>query len=74
MPWKKNSTKMDLRLEFVMLAVGESANISAFCRRFGISRTTGYKWIRRYKAEGKEGLQDSSDRAKKEVTSGHNLH
>jgi len=59
-PWKKNSTKMELRLEFVTLAMRESANISALCRRFEISRTTGYKWIRRYKAEGKEGLRDRS--------------
>jgi len=51
---------MELRLEFVTLAMRESANISALCRRFGISRTTGYKWIRRYKAEGKEGLRDRS--------------
>jgi len=33
---------MELRLEFVTLAMRESANISALCRRFGISRTTGY--------------------------------
>ena len=60
MPWKQKSTKMELRLEFVTLAMRESANISSLCRRFGISRTTGYKWIRRYKAEGKEGLRDRS--------------
>lgn len=60
MPWKKDSTKMELRLEFVTLAMREDANISALCRRFGVSRTTGYKWIRRYKAEGKDGLKDQS--------------
>nr|WP_272505280.1 leucine zipper domain-containing protein [Salinibacter ruber] len=53
---------MELRLEWAALDMRESANISALCRRFGISRTTGYKWIRRYKAEGKEGLSDRSRR------------
>ena len=41
MPWKQKSTKMELRLEFVTLAMRENANISSLCRRFGISRTTG---------------------------------
>lgn len=62
MPWKQKSTKMELRLEFVTLAMRENANISSLCRRFGVSRTTGYKWIRRYKADGKEGLKDRSRR------------
>lgn len=60
MPWKEKSTKMELRLEFVTLATRENSNISALCRRFGISRTTGYKWIRRWKTEGEEGLKDRS--------------
>ena len=38
---------MDLRLEFVMLARQPGANVAALCRRFGISRKTGYKWLRR---------------------------
>ena len=38
---------MDLRLEFVMLASQPEANVSALCRRFGISRKTGYKWLGR---------------------------
>jgi len=40
----------------------ESANISSLCRQFGISRTTGYRWIRRYKADRREGLKDRSRR------------
>lgn len=30
------------------------------CRRYGISRPTGYKWAERYVAEGVEGLKDRS--------------
>ena len=55
---EKNSTEMELRLEWAALAMKESANVSALCRRFGISQTTGYRWIRHCKAEGKEGLRD----------------
>jgi transposase-like protein len=34
---------MELRMEFVMLAGQPGANVAALCRRFGISRKTGYK-------------------------------
>jgi transposase len=30
------------------------------CRRFGVSRKTGYKWIERYRAAGVSGLADGS--------------
>jgi transposase InsO family protein len=38
----------------------EGANISALCRDFGISRTTAYKWLARYRAGGAEALADRS--------------
>jgi transposase InsO family protein len=41
---------MDLRKEFCGLAGQEGANVSELCRRFGISRKTGYKWLARAKA------------------------
>ena len=28
------------------------------CRRYAVSRKTGYKWLERYEAEGLEGLRD----------------
>jgi transposase InsO family protein len=34
------------------LASQEGANVSELCRRFGISRKTGYKWLARGAAEG----------------------
>ena len=51
---------MSQREEFVALAIKEGSNMSALCRRHGISRKTGYKWIERYKREGKNGLGDLS--------------
>lgn len=46
MSWK-DQTVLDQRLEFVMLASRPDAQVSALCRRFGISRKTGYKWLAR---------------------------
>jgi transposase InsO family protein len=50
MPWKVRSA-MSERLEFVLLALkeeGKSVNIRSLCHRFGISPTTGYKWLNRF--------------------------
>ena len=59
MPWQEQS-QMSLRHEFVSLADADDANIRSLCRRFGISPTTGYKWLARYRADGVEGLTDRS--------------
>src|SRR5215475_15625531 len=61
MPWKESSI-MSQRQEFVMLASAENANIRQLCRRFGISPTTGYKWLGRYQTDGASGLSDQSRR------------
>jgi len=49
-------TVNDQREEFVGLARQPDANISELCRRFDISRKTGYKWL------GREDLDDRSRR------------
>ena len=59
MSWKE-SDRVSERLEFVKLAAVEGANIAALCRRFGVSRKTGYKWLQRFNDDGKVGLQDKS--------------
>jgi transposase InsO family protein len=60
MPWREVSV-MELRGEFVMLASHPDANVSALCRRFGISRKTGYKWLGRAACEA----ADLSDRSRR---------
>jgi transposase InsO family protein len=47
---------MDQRREFVRFAAAEGANMRELCRRYGISPTTGYKWLERYLSEGPAGL------------------
>lgn len=53
---------MDLREEFVGLAMAPGANVSDLCRRFGIERSTGHKWLKRYRLEGASGIADRSRR------------
>ena len=55
LPWSE-VTVMEQRQEFARLAEQPDANVSELCRRFGISRKTGYKWLAR------EQLDDRSRR------------
>ena len=59
MPWR-SLTPMSQRLEFVVLATQPGLAFSELCRRFKVSRKTGYKWLARYKAGGAEALQDQA--------------
>ena len=63
MAWKEVSS-MSQREEFVVLASVEGANLSELCRRFGVSRKTGYKWLARYVADGAEGGRPVSSAVK----------
>ena len=61
MAWKVK-TKMSQRYEFVQMAKKEGCNFSQLCKRFNISRPTGYKWLHRYKEEDLSTLKDHSKR------------
>lgn len=63
MAWQDVSI-VDQRQNFVMLASCEGANVSELCRRFGISRQTGYLWLRRF-----AGLEALADRSRRPLTS-----
>jgi putative transposase len=59
MVWKETCA-MEERMRFVDAVVENAETFAAICRRFGVSRRTGYKWLARYQAEGAEGLKDQS--------------
>ncbi len=61
MGWKESSV-MHERCKFVLEAISDQSNFSDLCRRYGISRKTGYKWLSRYEHEGPAGLYDRSRR------------
>jgi transposase InsO family protein len=61
MPWQE-VTQVGLREEFVRLAMQAGSNRRELCRRFKISPQTAYKWLRRYKQAGLQGLANRSRR------------
>lgn len=50
------------RARFVQEAERAFLPFAELCRRHGISRPTGHKWLERYRAEGLAGLEDRSHR------------
>lgn len=62
MPWKTESV-MEQRLSFVIEARQGRDSFSELSRRYGVSRQTGYEWLKRYEEVGTiEGLKDKSRR------------
>jgi len=59
MPWKETSA-MEQRFLLVQAVLRGEESQAALCRRFGISRPTGKKWVGRYQREGLLGLLDRS--------------
>ena len=61
MAWEEHSV-VEIRERFVLRASSSKVSMSAACREFGISRKTGYKWLRRFESGGVDALQDRSRR------------
>jgi transposase InsO family protein len=55
MPWKTSSV-MDEKLRFVFAYERDEQTMGELCSSFGISRETGYVWLRRYRQYGVRGL------------------
>jgi putative transposase len=61
MPWQECRT-MSLKREFVERASLEGAQVAPLCREYGISRETGHKWLKRFREQGYDGLEEQSRR------------
>lgn len=59
MSWKETAV-VDERLQFVEECKLGEWSMAEACRRFEISRKTGYKWLARYECGGMEALKDQS--------------
>jgi len=51
---------LDERLQFIEECKSQEWSMAEVCRRFEVSRKTGYKWLGRYEAGGIDALQDGS--------------
>lgn len=62
MPWKETDV-MSERIRFVVEVLAGGESVRALSARYGISRKTGHKWLRRYKEVGSLGaLKEQSRR------------
>jgi transposase InsO family protein len=57
MGWKETCA-VEERMGFVVAIQKHEESFAATCRRFGVSRRTGYKWLARFEEEGACGLLD----------------
>lgn len=61
MGWKE-SDRVSERLEFCRAYENRTVSMAELCRRFDVSRKTGYKWLARWKDGGEPALSDQSRR------------
>lgn len=61
MPFQETCV-VDERARFIQDVQRSQHSVAELCRRYGISRKTGYKWLKRWWAEGPAGLEDRSSR------------
>ena len=59
MPWLETNA-MSERARFVIAVREHGMSIAAACREFGVSRPSGYKWLKRYDEGGVAALADQS--------------
>lgn len=63
MPWKETNV-LEERMKFVVAWKNGGWSHSDLCDEFGISRVTGYKYLRQYELYGIDGLKNKSRRPK----------
>jgi putative transposase len=59
MPWREVCS-MDEKMAFIVARLADEESMTELCERFGISRKSGYKLLRRYREEKAAGLWERS--------------
>jgi transposase len=59
------------RLAIIQHAEEVTGNVAMTCRYYGISRTVYYRWLRRYREQGVDGLRDLSRRPRHSPNATH---
>jgi len=67
MPWKTVSL-LKVRQRLVEAVLARRQTLREICRRFGVSRKTAYKWMRRFRRCGFPGLHDHPRRPRRSPT------
>ena len=62
MPWNTSDREQAKQRFIEEWLIGEQPSFASLCRRHGISRFCGYKWLRRFRAGGEAGLRERSRR------------
>lgn len=55
LPWKERKP-LDEKRSFIAEWERQEESLAELCRRYEISRQTGYKWLERYQQEGESSL------------------
>jgi transposase InsO family protein len=61
MAWKAMDVR-EQRVQFVVTAARREKPLATLCQEFGISRPTGYLWLKRYEKSGIAGIAERSRR------------
>ena len=61
MAWRTTDVQ-EQRMKFVVMASRKERSLTQLCSEFGISRPTGYSWLKRYQADGIRGMREYSRR------------
>jgi putative transposase len=64
MPWKEQSTVGE-RWRLVQALLRREQSVRYWCRHFGVSRKTAYKWLQRFMSGGRKALRDRSRRPRR---------
>ena len=64
MAWRTTKVK-DERVKFVVAVSRREKNFTQVCEEFGVARTTGYRWWRRYQEQGVAGIEERSRRPRR---------
>jgi transposase InsO family protein len=61
MAWREVNVS-EQRLQFVIAASAVGSNVAGLCRAYGVSRQTGYTWLKRYQKGGAQAVIEEQSR------------
>src|SRR5258708_33492879 len=59
MPWETTNV-IEQRIQLIVEYLAKVATMVDLCARYGVSRKTAYKWVKKYRKKGLAGTADGS--------------